>query len=152
MVRPSSSNMSYHILKREFNQLSVTELYQILDLRSRVFIIEQTCIYPELDYLDQMSMHYMLYDGDTLASYIRLIPPGYKFKELAISRVVTDPLYRQHGYATKLIKEAMEDIKGCPIRISGQAYLKTYYEHLGFKVVRGPYQEDNIPHYEMIYI
>ncbi|MDY0295036.1 MAG: GNAT family N-acetyltransferase [Acholeplasmataceae bacterium] len=144
--------MSYLIYKKKFHELTPDELYQILDLRSRVFIIEQQCIYPELDYLDQMSMHYMLFDEGKLVSYIRLIPRGYKYDEYAISRVVTDESYRNKGYATLLIKDAMNDIKGLPIRISGQAYLKSYYEHLGFKTIKGPYLEDDIPHYEMLFI
>lgn len=143
--------MSHLIYKRKFHELTTDELYQILDLRSRIFIIEQTCIYPDLDYLDQMSVHYFIKDQEQIVSYIRLIPPGYKYQEYAVSRVVTDQSYRSKGYATLLIKEAMTDILGLPIRISGQAYLKEYYEHLGFKVVKGPYLEDQIPHYEMLF-
>lgn len=132
-------------------QLTNQELYQILDLRGKVFVMEQRILYLDTDYKDQKSVHYMIFDGDKLISYLRLVDPGYKFNEYAISRVLTDPDYRKQGLATALIKEAMNDIKGHPIRISGQAYLKSYYEALGFRVVKGPYVEEDILHYQMIY-
>lgn len=144
-------NMEQVIYKKRFNDLSLEELYQILDLRSRVFVIEQTCIYQDIDNKDQPSIHYMIKKENQVVSYLRLLPPGVRFTEHTLSRVVTDPLYRTSGYAGILIKEALSDIKGYPVRISGQAYLKTYYESLGFKVVHGPYLEDDIPHFEMIH-
>lgn len=113
--------------------------------------MEQHCLYQDIDYKDQMSMHYLIKVSDVIVSYLRVIPRGIRFDEYAISRVVTDPQYRKFGYAKKLIKEALQDLKGQPIRISGQAYLKTYYESLGFKTEKGPYIEDDIPHYEMIH-
>ncbi|RJX24956.1 MAG: GNAT family N-acetyltransferase [Acholeplasma sp.] len=142
--------MSLNIVKKTFNQLTNQELYQILDLRGKVFVMEQRILYLDTDYKDQKSIHYMIFEQDKLISYLRLVEPGYKFKEYAISRVLTDPLYRKKGLATKLIQEAMQDIKGLPIRISGQAYLKSYYEGLGFHVVKGPYVEEDILHYEML--
>ncbi len=143
--------MSLNIVKKTFLQLTNQELYQILDLRGKVFVMEQRILYLDTDYKDQKSVHYMIFDGDKLISYLRLVDPGYKFNEYAISRVLTDPDYRKQGLATALIKEAMNDIKGHPIRISGQAYLKSYYEALGFHVVKGPYVEEDILHYQMIY-
>lgn len=140
------------IYKRKFNELSVDELYQILDLRSRVFIMEQNCLYQDIDSKDQLSMHYMIKEKDVVVSYLRVIPKGIRFDEYAISRVVTDPKFRKFGYARKLIKETLFDLKGEPVRISGQAYLKTYYESLGFVSVKGPYLEDDIPHYEMLHL
>ena len=90
-------------------------------------------------------------DDERIVSYIRLIPPGFKYEEYAISRVVTDPAYRNLGLASQMIQKIMDDTKS-NIRISGQAYLKSYYEHLGFSVIHGPYMEDDIPHYEMLYV
>ncbi len=143
--------MSLNIVKKTFAELTNQELYQILDLRGKVFVMEQKILYLDTDYKDQKSVHYMIFEGNKLISYLRLVDPGYKFKEYAISRVLTDPDYRKQGLATKLIHEAMHDIKGQPIRISGQAYLKSYYEALGFRVVKGPYIEEDILHYEMIH-
>jgi ElaA protein len=138
-------------IKRHFFELSKEELYQILDLRSQVFVMEQKILYLDTDFKDQMSIHYFIMDGDRMVSYLRLIPPKIKFAEHALSRVATLKDYRGQGLARRLIKDVMKDITGQPIRISGQAYLKEYYERLGFKVVRGPYIEEDILHYEMIH-
>lgn len=142
-------NMEYAILKKTFNELTNEELYQILDLRLKVFVMEQAILYTDTDFKDQKSIHYMIKDKGVVVSYLRLCLPGVKYKEYALSRIVTDPLYRKHGLATKLIIESMNDIKGEPVRISGQAYLKDYYEKLGFEIVKGPYMEEDILHYEM---
>jgi len=150
-VRLGCSNMLSNIVRKSFKELTNQEIYQILDLRNKVFIMEQAILYVDTDYRDQKSVHYMIFDGEKLVSYLRLIPPGIKFQnEHALSRVVTDPEYRSQKLASKIIKEAMHDVKGFPIRISGQAYLKGYYEGLGFKVVKGPYIEEDILHYEML--
>lgn len=144
-------NMFSEIVKKSFKELSSEDIYQILDLRLKVFVMEQQIMYVDTDYKDQKSIHYFFKDGDRIVSYLRLIPPHIKFDEYALSRVVTDPNYRSHGLASKLIVEAMKDVKGNPIRISGQAYLKDYYEHLGFQIVKGPYLEEDILHYEMVH-
>lgn len=148
----SRLNMESNVYIKKFKELTVEELYQILDLRSRVFVIEQNCIYPDIDGKDEMSVHYMIKVHDVIVSYLRLIPPGIRYDEHAISRVVTDSNYRKFGYATTLIKRALNDIKGLPVRISGQAYLKNYYESLGFVTIKGPYLEDDIPHFEMLHL
>lgn len=144
-------NMDNVIYKKAFLELSVDELYQILDLRSKVFVLEQQCLYPDIDHKDEMSVHYWMKENHQIVAYLRLIPPGIRFEEYAISRVVTDPHYRKKGYASHLIKHALHDIKGHPVRISGQAYLRSYYEGFGFQVVKDLYLEDDIPHYEMFY-
>ena len=113
--------------------------------------MEQNCLYQDIDGKDQKSTHYFIKDKQKIISYLRLIEPGIRYPEYALSRIVSDPNYRGFGYATLLIKKALLDIKGEMVRISGQAYLKEYYESLGFKVVHGPYLEDDIPHYEMIH-
>ena len=150
-MHPYCLNMDNVIFKKTFHELTSAELYQILDLRSKVFVLEQKCLYPDIDHKDQASMHYWIVDHGFIVAYLRLIPPGIRFSEHAISRVVTDPDYRQKGLDTQLIKQAMKDCDGFPIRISGQAYLKSYYEGFGFRVVSDVYLEDDIPHYEMLY-
>ncbi|MBN2300679.1 MAG: GNAT family N-acetyltransferase [Acholeplasmataceae bacterium] len=144
--------MYSEVIKKEFKELTNEEIYQILDLRSKVFVMEQQIMYVDTDYKDQKSIHYMIKDDDQIVCYLRLIPPYIKFNEYALSRVVTDPNYRSKGLASKLIVETMNDIKGFPVRISGQAYLKSYYEGLGFEVVKGPYLEEDIEHYEMLHL
>jgi ElaA protein len=142
-------NMLSKIIKKSFNELTNEELYRIFDLRFKVFVMEQKILYLDTDFKDQNSIHYMIFDDDKLISYLRLVLPGFKYKEYALSRIATDPDYRSKRLATDLIKTSMNDIKGEPVRISGQAYLKEYYENLGFKVVHGPYIEEDILHYEM---
>ncbi|MBE0701037.1 MAG: GNAT family N-acetyltransferase [Acholeplasmataceae bacterium] len=137
--------------KKTFQELTNQEIYQILDLRAKVFIMEQRILYVDTDYRDQKSIHYLIKDQDKLICYLRLILPKVKYEEYALSRVVTDPEFRNKGLATRIIQEAMKDIKGHPIRISGQAYLRTYYEGLGFRVVKGPYMEEDILHFEMFH-
>lgn len=143
--------MSDFIVKKAFAALTTNELYQIMDLRARVFVMEQRILYVDTDYYDQKSLHYFIKDPKgKIISYMRLIKPGVKYDEWAIGRVATDPAYRHQGLATKLVKAAIDDVKAS-IRISGQAYLKDYYERLGFDVVKGPYIEEDILHYEMLY-
>ena len=143
--------MYSNIIKKTFNELTQQELYDLLDLRSQVFVMEQKILYVDTDYKDQHSIHYFIKDQDKMICYLRLVEPGYKFDEYAISRVATHMNYRNLGLATKLIQASMQDVIGKPIRISGQAYLKTYYEKLGFKVVKGPYIEEDILHYQMLH-
>ncbi|TVP85253.1 MAG: GNAT family N-acetyltransferase [Acholeplasmataceae bacterium] len=143
--------MSYPIIKKPFDALTNQELYQIIDLRNKVFIMEQQILYLDTDYRDQPSVHYFMLDNGKMICYLRLIPPGHKFDEYAFSRVATDPDYRSRGLARTIIMAAMNDIKGQPVRISGQAYLRDYYESFGFKVVKGPYMEEDILHFEMIH-
>ncbi len=150
-MHPLCLNMLSEIVKKTFLELTHHELYQILDLRSKVFVMEQEILYVDTDYKDQHSIHYFIKDDEELVSYLRLVHPGYKYEEYSITRVATLKEYRNQGLATKLIKEAANDIIGHPIRISGQSYLKSYYEKLGYKVVHGPYVEEDILHYEMLF-
>lgn len=138
------------IQKKTFDALTAQEIYHILNLRLEVFLIEQNIIYVDTDYVDQKSIHYFIEEDDKIVSYLRLIPKGYKYIEYSIGRVVTDKVYRNKGYSTMLIKAALKDVKGEQVRISGQAYLQTYYEKLGFKTVSDPYIEEGILHYEML--
>lgn len=138
------------IQKKTFDALTAQEIYHILNLRLEVFLIEQNIIYVDTDYVDQKSIHYFIEEDEKIVSYLRLIPKGYKYIEYSIGRVVTDKVYRHKGYSTMLIKAALKDVKGEHVRISGQAYLQTYYEKLGFKTVSDAYIEEGILHYEML--
>ncbi len=150
MELPSYINMFSDVIKKTFIELTHDELYQILDLRNLIFIMEQKILYIDTDFKDQYCMHYMIKDGDRVISYLRVVPKGKKFAEYALSRVATRPEYRGLKLGEKIIKTAMDDYKGEPFRISGQAYLKSYYERLGYHVERGPYIEEDILHYEML--
>ena len=142
-----------HILKA-FSDLTIDELYAILRLRAEVFVVEQDCPYQDLDNKDQKCFHVMLYEGDQLLGYSRLVPAGLSYKEIAIGRVISAKSHRGKG----LGKEVMElAIRYCgeiwgngPIRLSAQVYAKDFYSSLGFVAEGEEYLEDGIPHVEMV--
>ncbi|WP_374951402.1 GNAT family N-acetyltransferase [Mucilaginibacter sp.] len=139
---------------KSFNDLTVTELYMILRLRNEVFIVEQNCVYQDVDNKDLKCHHLMLMQGDQLMAYARLVPVGISFTEVSIGRVITSPLARGTGAGKELMQTA---IKACeiifgegPIKIGAQAYLVKFYSSLGFVQVSDEYDEDGIPHIDMI--
>lgn len=137
-----------------FDQLTTTQLYQILQARIDVFVVEQNCPYPECDDKDQQSGHLRLMDGQHLAAYCRILPPGVSYPEYcSIGRVLTTAPYRGKGIGLQLMQEAIkfcEKMYQGPIKISAQAYLENFYQELGFQTVSEPYLEDDIPHVAML--
>jgi ElaA protein len=142
-----------YILK-SFQELSVDELYAILQLRNEVFAVEQNCVYGDMDNKDQGSLHLMGWEERKLLSYARLLPPGLSYKEPSIGRVVTSPAIRGGGEGKKLMQLSIDHIKrmyeGQPIRISAQFYLIRFYTALGFVSCSEVYIEDHIEHIEML--
>lgn len=148
-----TSMQQYHIIKT-FNELTVDELYNILRLRNEVFIVEQNCAYQDLDDKDKLGKHLAYYVNGDLAAYTRLLPAGVSYDDVSIGRVLTACNYRGMGIGKKLMEAS---IAGCyqqfgqsPIRISAQLYLLKFYQELGFVEVTEPYDEDGIPHIEMV--
>lgn len=137
-------------LSKRFEELTTQELYQLLDIRNTVFVKEQQIIYVDTDDKDFYSKHYFWLEDGKIVTYLRVIDPGHKYVEHAISRVATRKEYRNQGYASQLIRQAMDDLKGNPIRISAQAYLEDYYQKLGFLKVSEPYLEEGILHIQMV--
>jgi ElaA protein len=137
-----------------FSELGVGELYAILQLRNEVFVIEQNCIYQDADNKDGASYHLMGWDGDTLACYCRILPPGVSYPEASIGRVVSSPSYRNIGCGRELMNRAIiltqAQFHCNTIKISAQLYLQQFYSLLGFVQVSETYLEDNIPHIEML--
>ena len=138
---------------KKFDALTPAELYEILRLRSEVFVVEQQCIFLDQDRKDADAHHLMGWQGDTLAAYARLLPPGLMYPEMSIGRVVSSPAFRKTGAGRQLMEEA---ITGCrrlfgsgPIRIGAQLYLKNFYSSLGFNISGDEYLEDGIRHVEM---
>lgn len=136
-----------------FNELSVKELYQLLQLRSDVFVVEQNCVYPDLDGKDAKALHLLgVYEGNVVA-YARLFAPGYYFANASIGRVVINKNYRDRKWGHSLMKEAIAGIKlhygADAITISAQLYLKKFYESHGFVQDGEGYIEDDIPHIRM---
>ena len=139
---------------KHFNQLTTVELYTILQLRSEVFVVEQTCPYLDPDGKDIYCHHLMGYMGNDLAAYSRLVPAGVSYAEVSIGRVISSPKYRGQQYGKLLMQKAIEEIEqlygSAPIRIGAQAYLKQFYEGFGFVDLNQPYLEDGIPHIIML--
>lgn len=149
-------DQTLHINICAFDELTPKQLYDILYLRNRVFVVEQQAIYNDTDYADLQSRHLFLYEDETLVSYIRLIPSGIKYEESSIGRVVTHPDYRFKGYSRILMIEGMKLEKqlypeSIGIRISAQSYLQKFYGSLGFVVCSEEYLEDGLPHVEMLF-
>lgn len=139
---------------KEFKELTTDELYQIIHLRERVFVVEQKCAYQDVDGYDIQAWHLMGFEKDKLVAYLRVLPPNTRFHEISIGRVLTAPEVRKLGYGKELMQMGLEKIQekfgAINIQISAQAYLKKYYEEFGFKIASDQYLEDDIPHYEML--
>ena len=141
-------------LVKEFYQLSLDELYRILQLRSEVFVVEQDCVYQDLDFKDQKSLHVLGFKNDKIIAYTRIFKPGDYFKEASIGRVIVDEKERKFSYGHDLmiasIKAIQEKFNTTEITISAQVYLKKFYESHGFIKLGEEYLEDGIPHIEML--
>lgn len=143
------------IILKKWNELSIDELYDILALREDIFIVEQNCPYNDLDYKDQKSLHLFYREEGKIISYLRLLPSGISYdKSPSIGRVITKTSARGRGLSRKLMKYGIDfifsNMNEKTIEISGQKYLRKFYESLGFRVEGQEYLEDNIPHYHMV--
>lgn len=144
------------IYQKQFNELTINELYDLLRLRAKVFVVEQQAAYQDIDDKDQESIHlFIKNDEDLIVSYVRLLPRGLSYEtDASIGRVVTDPDYRKNKYTKALISQGIQiilnEFKTRTIRISAQTYLIDYYSTFGFKVVSEEYLEDGLPHKEML--
>jgi ElaA protein len=149
--------MSINWTYKSFEQLSARELYEIIQLREQIFIVEQKCPYQDADGKDLKSMHLSGRTEDgALAAYLRVVPPGMSYDELSIGRVVVSDTMRGKGLGVAIMKEALIKIaqtdSPVPIRISAQAHLaERYYGPLGFKPVGDVYDEDGISHICMLH-
>ncbi|HSD14362.1 MAG TPA: GNAT family N-acetyltransferase [Flavobacterium sp.] len=138
---------------KPFKTLSASEIYQILQLRSEVFVVEQNCVYQDIDGKDDKALHLLgTYDG-VLVAYARLFGPGDYFEEASIGRVIVKPGYRDKKWGHDLMREAIAGISvhfgESNISISAQLYLQKFYESHGFVQTSEMYLEDDIPHIEM---
>ncbi|OYO31657.1 GNAT family N-acetyltransferase [Janthinobacterium sp. PC23-8] len=141
-----------------FDELGPRGLYQVLALRQRVFVLEQQCLYQDLDGHDQAAMHLLGWqevDGrPQLAAYLRVLAPGAKYGEMSLGRVLTAPEARTTGAGKQLLLEgiarAVRLHPGHAIRIGAQQYLERFYQCFGFVTVSAPYDEDGIQHIDML--
>jgi ElaA protein len=145
--------MGIHWQIKSFENLSVHELYDIMRLRSVIFVVEQNCVYLDLDGKDKVALHlFGEYEGKIVA-YSRLFKAGISFENASIGRVVVDANYRDRKWGHDLMREAISGIKNhfseSKITIGAQLYLKKFYESHGFVQTSEMYLEDDIPHIEM---
>lgn len=141
------------LVSKRFEELTLEELYDILHCRQEVFVVEQNIIYQDLDYIDQHSTHMWLKNEGKIASYLRIIDPGIKYKETSIGRVLTLPEHRNKGLSRKLMEMAIREVKTknkMPIKIEAQEYLLDFYKSLGFKSITQPFILEGISHVGMI--
>jgi len=142
------------ITVKTFDELSKQELYSILRLRSEVFVVEQDCVYQDIDRKDDKALHIMGIEDGILVAYARCFQPGDYFDKASIGRILVRENYRKMGYGHAITKAAIKAIKSKfkadTIKISAQIYLVIFYESHGFKTVGDRYMEDGIPHIAMI--
>lgn len=159
-VAADSTQAAVHWKLAAFDALSLTELYALLQLRAEVFVVEQNCVFQDVDGSDGVAMHLLgtqtvAGQGEQLVAYARLFPAGVKFAEASIGRVVTRTSARGNGLGHALIRQAITAVHTQwgpqPIRIGAQARLKDYYCQHGFVDVGLPYIEDGIDHIEMVW-
>ena len=145
--------MSISWKTKTFDELSTQELYQILRLRSEIFVVEQNCVYQDIDNKDQKALHlFGIFEGEIIA-YSRLFKPGDYFEFSSIGRVVVAEKHRDKNFGHELIDQSILEINRRfnvqNITISAQLYLKKFYESHGFVATSETYLEDDIPHIEM---
>lgn len=142
-----------HTIKA-FDQLTVFELYEVLKLRSEVFVVEQNCVFLDQDDKDQKCYHLMLYSDDQLVGYSRLVPAFLSYAEMAIGRVITSPSARRKGLGKILMELSIDYCRELfgpgDIRIGAQTYAQGFYASLGFVIDGETYDEDGIEHIEMV--
>lgn len=140
-------------LKR-FNELSVAELYSLLQLRSEVFVVEQNCVYQDIDGKDEKALHLLGEMDGKIVAYSRLFKATDYFTNASIGRVIVAEQFRSQKWGHDLMQNAISAIENefgkQPITISAQLYLKEFYQNLGFQQVSETYLEDGIPHIEML--
>jgi ElaA protein len=136
-----------------FGSLSPQQVHDMYRLRAAVFIVEQNCVFQDIDGADPSCSHLLGYQDGELVAYCRLLPAGVKFDEPSIGRVITAPSVRRTGMGRVLMAEAMrraaELWPGRQIRIGAQAHLERFYNGFGFTKSSEPYDEDGILHIEM---
>ena len=142
-------------LKR-FNELTVDEIYKILQLRNEVFVVEQNCPYQDIDGKDENSYHLFCKEDGKIIACLRILEKGLSFDEISIGRVCVSKSFRGKNIAREMMKYAIkfieEELGGKAIKIQAQSYLIDFYGSLSFKPISEEYLEDDIPHNDMMYV
>jgi ElaA protein len=139
---------------KKFNELSIQELYAILQLRSEVFVVEQDCVYQDIDYKDQKAFHILGIKEEKIIAYARIFNSGDYFSKPSIGRIIVKENQRKYKYGFQLVEESIQYIEDNfiekTILISAQTYLTKFYNSLGFIQQGEGYLEDGIPHIKML--
>ncbi len=142
-------------ITKTFYELETEDLYQILRLRSEVFVVEQDCVYQDIDNKDQNAIHLYYKENNEILAYTRIFKAGYYYENPCIGRVVVSKKNRGNDLGKKIMIDSMEyikqNIKGEKIELSAQKYLDKFYKDLGFYKIGEDYLEDGIPHQRMIF-
>ena len=143
------------IITKTFSELDTEDLYQILRIRSEVFVVEQDCVYQDIDNKDQNATHLYYKENDQIVAYTRIFKAGDYYENPCIGRVVVSKKNRGNDLGKKIMIDSMEyikqNIKGEKIELSAQKYLDKFYKDLGFYKIGEDYLEDGIPHQRMIF-
>jgi len=139
---------------KTFEELTINELHDFMQLRSEVFVVEQDCVYQDIDGKDKNALHIIGTKNGNVVAYTRCFRPGFYFDEAAIGRVVVAVSERKFGYGHAIMKASMAAIKNRfeteAIKLSAQTYLIKFYQSHGFNPVGLEYLEDGIPHIAMV--
>ena len=142
-------------ITKTFSELDTEDLYQILRLRSEVFVVEQDCVYQDLDNKDQNAIHLYYKENSEIVAYTRIFKAGDYYENPCIGRVVVSKKNRGKDLGKKIMIDSIEyikqNIKGKKIELSAQKYLDKFYKDLGFYKIGEDYLEDGIPHQRMIF-
>ena len=142
------------ITVKKFDELTIYELHDLLQLRSDVFVVEQDCVYHDMDGKDEKGLHVFGKKDKKIVAYTRCFAPGIYFEEAAIGRVVVPKDLRKYGYGHEIMKASIKAIEGhfgtVKMKLSAQTYLINFYKTHGFKPVGEGYLEDGIPHIAMV--
>ena len=138
----------------EWRSLTPDVLYALLRLRSAIFVVEQDCVFPDMDGRDPQCEHLCGWRDGELVAYLRLVPPGVRTPEVSLGRVVVAQAARGRGLGREVMREGLRGCErrypGAPVKVSAQQHLETFYASLGFVRVGEPYDEDGILHVDMV--
>lgn len=142
------------IITKTYYELNLDELYSILQLRSEVFVVEQDCVYQDIDGKDQKALHILGFEGQELVAYTRCFDKEIYFEEAAIGRVLVKKNLRKLGFGHQIMEASVKAIQELyqtsSIKLSAQQYLIEFYKNQGFKTIGDGYFEDGIPHIAMV--
>ena len=144
--------MGLSLHKKRFDELTTQELYELLRIRTDVFVVEQNCVYQDMDYDDQAAIHLWLTDeAERIVALCRVCPAGTHMEEVSIGRVITTERGKGYGKQIMLagIEAAKEHFEAKLIEIEAQDYAKGFYEQVGFRQSSEPFILDGIPHIKM---